>query len=64
MWNSNLKDDKAIAEWLSKRINEIITKVGKTITIGVLVNTEEQVESLALKLDGYLKENSLSARCM
>ena len=61
VWKTNLQDDETIAKWLSKRIDEIITKVGQTITIGVLVNSEDHAESLAPKLDNYLKESNLSA---
>lgn len=61
VWQTRLKDNAEIAEWLTQRIREIDQMVQKAMTIAVLVNEEEHVEPLALELDERLEEISLSA---
>lgn len=61
IWQTHLSDNAAIAEWLTQRIHEIDRMVQKATTIAVLVNEEEQVEPLALELNGRLEEINLSA---
>ena len=49
------------AAWLSQRIREIETMVGKIPTIAVLVNDEAEVERLAEALNERLEEINLAA---
>ena len=62
VWQTDLRDHAATAEWLTQRIHEIDhLMVQKATTIAVLVNDEEHVEPLALELNDRLEEISLSA---
>lgn len=61
IWQTRLRDNAAIAEWLTLRIHEIDRMVRKATTIAVLVNEEEHVEPLALELNDRLEEINLSA---
>ena len=57
----HLSSDPDQAAWLSERIREIETFVGKIPTIAVLVNDEVEVGPLAEALNECLKEINLAA---
>ena len=57
----HLASDSDRAAWLSQRIREIETIVGKVPTIAVLVNDEAEVAPLAEALNARLEEINLAA---
>jgi hypothetical protein len=61
VWKKYLLSNDERAQWLSDRIREIEAIVGKVPTIAVLVNNEEEVESLAIALNEKLQDINLAA---
>ncbi len=54
-------DCESKASWLTNRIQEVESSVGKLPTIAILVNREEEIQPLTTSLNEYLQELSLLA---
>ncbi|MBE7635954.1 ATP-binding domain-containing protein [Sneathiella sp. P13V-1] len=61
VWKSGLSEYNETAKWLTERIREIDRTLPNGTTIAILVNTEEQVEPLAVELNKHLEDINLSA---
>ncbi len=54
-------DWQSVSRWLTDRIREVESSVGKLPTIAVLVNDENEIQPLAGSLNSYLQDISLQA---
>lgn len=57
---TQINNPNAIAKWLGERITEIEASLGELPSIAVLVNTEEEVRSVATNLQEALADENIS----